>query len=131
MPLSGEREIAFVDPEHGSTLDWSAVNLVVSDLANEGQASVLRLEDDQGNIKTPLSPYELSVLYEHLATHGEAISKKYSMQDLCERVKTFSGQRESVIFVMSAIRWFKERISDSKHVIVQEMPADKIEITPQ
>ncbi len=130
MPLVGEREIAFVDQEIGSTLDWSAVNLVFSDLAQEGLKPRIDLEDQFGTIRTPLSPYDLSEIYHHLVTHGEAISKRYSMEDIRERVKTFTGQRESVLFVMSAINWFKERVRDNRLVVVQEIPADEIEISP-
>ena len=130
MSLTGEIEVAFVDPEIGSSLDWSALNLVVYSLANHGFKSPVELEDVHGNIKPQLSPDSLSDLTEHLAAHGEEIAREADSQPWRERGKTFASSRETVTFVMSAVRMFRDCVRHKRSLIVAEMPAHEIDIIP-
>jgi len=131
MRLIGETELALIDKEKNVALNWSALNLVVCSLANRGFRSPIELEDIHGEIKTTLEPGELSQLTEHLAENGEEIARESDGQDWRERIKTFTSSRETVTFVMSALRLFRECVRDNRSLVVEEVPPGQINITPE
>lgn len=131
MPLLGETEFALIDSELGSSLDWSALNLVVCHLGRQGLRAPIELEDAHGKIKTPLNPTEISDLTEYFSANGEEISRQLANKKWVDRVKTFSGHRETVKFIVNAVKHFRECAHNNRYLTVEEMPMQEIEIVPE
>jgi len=130
MALIGKTEFALVDAENSVTLDWSALNLIVYSLANHGFRSPVELEDIHGEIKPQLEVDDLRQLTEHLAENGEEIARESDGLDWRERVKTFASSKETITFVMSAVRTFRDCIRDRRPLFVEELPIQEIVISP-
>lgn len=130
MALIGEMEYAFEVQDEGTTVDWSAVNLLVAHLRIKGFRSPVDLEDAHGNIRETIDPESLEELTVHLADHSEVIAYETSEPSWRERMKTFADTHETVTFLRSAIGVFAESIRDKRSLVVKKMLASKIQISP-
>jgi len=130
MSLTGDMEYALEVPEDGTTVNWSALNLIVANLRNRGFRSPVDLEDAHGNIRETIDPESLEELTVHLVDHSEVIAHETSEPPWRERVKTFADTRETVIFLRSALGVFAESIREKRSLVVKKMLASKIHISP-
>ncbi len=130
MAVKGDTEYVLVAHEQ-PTLNWSALRLVVGELEYNGFVSPVKLEDTSGNIKTLIEPSESNALVEYLETNGEVIARQSANPSWRERINSFSGPHETVTFVLSALKWFRECVKYRRQAIVEERPESEVEISPQ
>jgi hypothetical protein len=130
MTLVGETDYALVDPDSDASLDWSALNLVVQDLKNHGIESPVELEDDKGEIVTPLDPPKLKRLARFLMRNTKEIADESVERLTTRQGHTFRGPSNTVAFIGSAINTFQESIRNRRSMVVEERTIDQITIRP-
>ncbi|HSX44580.1 MAG TPA: hypothetical protein VLF39_00495 [Candidatus Saccharimonadales bacterium] len=133
MNLVGETEFALVDPEQDASVDWSALNLVIADMKNHGYPSPVELEDSYGQIKSPVGPDELTNLAGFLITHSEVIAYESELKERQESKHdhTFTGARNTITFLRSAIGVFRESVRNRRELKVEERLVNDIKIRPE